>query len=459
LDYQEAVTYLNSFINYEKKSFWPYKQSLKLERIKDFLESLDNPHQNLNYLHIAGTKGKGSVCTFLSYILREAGFKTGLYTSPHLVSFRERIRILNPESQNLKSLADSDFEGMISKNELTELVTELKPNIERFNHKSRYGFLSFFEVYTTLALLYFKKKKVDFAVLETGLGGRLDATNVVQPLVCGITQISYEHTQKLGNTLKEIAGEKAGIIKDQSIVVSSPQEEEVKVVIRQRCKDYNAKLYEIGKDIFFEDKGFDGIYQRFSVQGIYDEYQDLKMRLLGVHQIINASTAIGILEALRSYDISISSEAIRKGLINTFWPGRLEIISKDPFIILDGAQNPASAKALKEAIKRYFNYKRLILILGISKDKNIRGICDELFKISDEIILTKVNNPRATEPEMIKSQIPNLKSQILLTKNSKEAIEIAKSKAEREDLILVTGSLFLVGEARKELVEKKRSKR
>jgi len=461
--YAEAKDYLDSLINYEKKPFWPYKESLKLERLAEFLKVLNNPYQGLNYLHIAGTKGKGSVCAFVSHILREAGFRVGLYTSPHLSDFRERIRILEKDQKSLpvrqigkiKDQKD-EFEGMITEREVYNLVERLKPSIEKFNIDSRYGPLSFFEVYTTMAFVYFKERKVDFSVLETGLGGRLDATNVVKPLICGITPISYEHTQKLGSTLKEIATEKAGIIKNQKskirnqklIVVSSPQEEEVAEVIRKRCEETNAKLYEVGKNIFFEDKGFDGLYQNFNVYGIFSEYQNLRTRLLGKHQVINAATAIGIIEALRFYKVFISSEAIREGLINTLWPGRLEIISKDPLIILDGAQNSASAKALKEAIKRFFNYRRLILILGISKDKDIQGVCNELSEISNEIILTKADNPRATDPEIIKLKIKNQESKIFLTKNSKEAIEIAKSKVERDDLILITGSLFLVGEAR-----------
>ncbi|MCM8758028.1 MAG: bifunctional folylpolyglutamate synthase/dihydrofolate synthase, partial [Candidatus Omnitrophica bacterium] len=194
MDYKEALNYLDSFINYERENRWSYKESLKLERIKEFLNLLENPQDKIFCLHIAGTKGKGSTAAFTSYILKEAGFKVGLYTSPHLNTFRERIRILD----NKKFLDDhSGFEGMISEKEVSDLVSYLKPYIESYNKNSSYGRLSFFEIYTTLAFLYFKEKKVDFLVLETGLGGRLDATNVVRPLVCGITSISYEHTQKL----------------------------------------------------------------------------------------------------------------------------------------------------------------------------------------------------------------------------------------------------------------------
>ncbi|MBI4972783.1 MAG: bifunctional folylpolyglutamate synthase/dihydrofolate synthase, partial [Candidatus Omnitrophica bacterium] len=225
MTYPETIKYLESFINYEKIPAFPYKESLKLERISGFLTALNNPQDDLKSIHTAGTKGKGSTCAFLTYILRQAGYKVGLYTSPHLSDFRERIRILRPNTKH--QIPRTEFEGMISQNELTALTERLKPTIENYNRNSKYGPLSFFEVYTALAFIYFKEKKVDFAVLETGLGGRLDATNVVEPLVCASTPISLEHTQKLGNTLREIAAEKAGIIKGhQVIVISAPQKKE-----------------------------------------------------------------------------------------------------------------------------------------------------------------------------------------------------------------------------------------
>jgi dihydrofolate synthase/folylpolyglutamate synthase len=453
MTYLQAIQYLESFINYEKFPQWPYEESLKLERIKGFLKTIGDPQVSLKCLHIAGTKGKGSTCAFLTYILREAGYKVGLYTSPHLSDFRERIRILRPISD--KRQAISDFEGMISKSALAELVQRLKPVIEEYNKNSKYEPLSFFEVYTALAFVYFKEKKVDFAVLETGLGGRLDATNVVEPLVCAITSLSYEHTQKLGNTLREIATEKAGIIKvsplarypvSPLIVISAPQEKEAIKVIRNKCKDVDARLYEVGKDITFR-KAKHG----FTVKGALGKYPNLKIKLLGEHQHINATVAIGVIEALGNYNIKVSVDSIRRGLYNTVWPGRCEVISKKPLLVLDGAQNVASAKALKETIKENFSakggkYRKLILVLGISNDKDIKGIYRALTDLAYTVILTRANSPRATEPEVLASYFKG--KEIYLTNNVKEAIDLAKQKANSKDLILVTGSLFVVGEAR-----------
>jgi dihydrofolate synthase/folylpolyglutamate synthase len=338
---------------------------------------------------------------------------------------------------------------MISCAELTDLTQRLKPAIEKYNESSLYGPLSFFEVYTALALIYFKEKRVDFAVLETGLGGRLDATNVVDPLVCAITSISYEHTQKLGNTLTEIATEKAGIIKPKDenrkvknlIVISAPQEKEVIAVIKNRCKKAKAILYELGEKITYQKTNAE-----FSVKGIFGKYTDLKIRPLGEHQLINAVVAVGVIETLRFYGVNIGINSIRAGLYNTIWPGRCEVISKNPLIVLDGAQNVASSLALKETIKGNFRYKKLILVLGISKDKDIKGICNELYDLADEVVLTKANNPRATEPEVLAKYFSG--KAVHITRNVKEAVDLANQKANLDDLILVTGSLFVVGEAR-----------
>lgn len=455
MTYPEAIKYLESFINYEKIPCYPYKESLRLERIRDFLEILGNPQVGLNSLHVSGTKGKGSTCAFLAYILKEAGFKVGLYTSPHLSDFRERIRVLTYQLPIPSQPPADSFTGMITADALVGLVERIKPSVEYYNKKSKYGPLSFFEVYTSLALLYFKEQKTDFVVLETGLGGRLDATNVVNPLTCGITPISLEHTDKLGNSLVEIAREKAGIIKNNQIsVISAAQSQEAAEVIRQRCRAYAARLYEIGKDIFFEEVVCSQEESLFNLHTIFSEYPHLKIRLLGKHQLTNASLAVGMIEALRSYELFVEAEAIRKGLENTAWPGRLEIVGRLPWVVLDGAQNIASALVLKEAMKLFPPYKKLLLVLGISQDKDIQGICGVLSNLADRLILTRADNPRAAEPEYIRRQFSALgfNKEVSLTNSVQEAIKLTRIKAEKDDLVLVTGSLFVVGEARTLLV-------
>ncbi len=435
MTYPEVIRYLESFINYEKITGYSYKSAFRLERMHNLLDLFGHPERKFNSIHIAGSKGKGSVSAMVFSILTEANFKAGLNTSPHLIDFRERIRI-----------AEDKYWRLITEEEVVSLVEEMKPKVDFLKERP-----SFFELYTALAFLYFARLNLHLVVAEVGLGGRLDATNVLNPLVCGITSLSFEHTDKLGNTLTSIAGEECGIIKENVIVVTAPQEDEAMKVIKENCCRKNAHLYEVGRNIFFEELGFDNGKEIFNLRGNFSEYAYLEMPLLGRHQLINAGVALGIIEALRNYGIYVSAEAVRAGFKKVYWPGRLEVIEEMPPIILDGAHNQASARALKEAVKKCFQYARLILVLGISKDKDIKGICQELTEIADEVILTKANNPRAEEPENIscRLQAAGCRHKIYLTNNVGEAIGLARKRAEEEDLILVTGSLFLVGEARK----------
>jgi len=437
MSYPEALRYLESFVNYEKFSSYPYQEALNLKRVQGFLNLVKNPERSLRFIHVAGTKGKGSTCAFITYILREAGFKTGLYTSPHLIDFRERIRILTPKTK--KIISGADFEEMISKRKLASLVDRLKPALEKYNRVSIYGALSFFEVCTVLAFVYFKDEGVDLAVLETGLGGKLDATNVVEPAVSVLTPISYEHMDKLGHTLREIASEKAGIIKRNSIVICAPQVKEAARVIANKCKQEKAKLFLVGKDIKYS-----GSENKFRVTTPYAEYKDLKIRLCGRHQVLNAAVALAAVSALGKHNIKVRIDSIQKGLYNTLWPGRCEVVAKNPLIILDGAQNAASAKVLKKAVQERFCYRRLILILGVSNDKDIKGIADELYALAGTVILTKANNSRATDPEILAGYFR--KKDKYITNSIAEAKILAQKLAKKADLILVTGSLFVVGE-------------
>ncbi|MDP3142893.1 MAG: folylpolyglutamate synthase/dihydrofolate synthase family protein [Candidatus Omnitrophota bacterium] len=441
MNYRQAQKYLESFVNYENTGYSSRSSPFKLGRIKSFLKILHNPQEGNRFLHVAGTKGKGTTCAFLAYILSQAGFEVGLYTSPHLATPRERIRILRKDSQG-------DFSGMIPSKDVAKYVTRLRPVIERFKKSSRYGNLTLFEVYTVLAFLYFKEEQVDFVVLETGLGGRLDATNAASSLVAGITPVSYEHTQILGKTLAKIAVEKSGIIKNKGqIVVCAPQSKEAKRVIEARCRKVKTKMFSVGQEIKYARIKADTLSQTFKVKSIFSEYLVLKSRLLGRHQMANAALAIGMVEALRFNDIFISAAAVKKGIAQTRWPGRFEFISRHPAVILDGAQNVASAQVLKDTLKEVFGNKKVILVLGISQDKDLRGICRNLENIAKEIIITAADSIRATPPAILKTFFSS-KKKISLTSNVGEAMSLAFDKAQKSDLILVTGSLFVVGEAR-----------
>ncbi|MDP3790696.1 MAG: folylpolyglutamate synthase/dihydrofolate synthase family protein [Candidatus Omnitrophota bacterium] len=439
--YQEALLYLESFVNYEKIDSYDYRSSLKLEKMKRFAALLGDPQNHTRSIHVAGTKGKGSTAAFIYSILSNAGFKVGLYTSPHLVDFRERIRI-NGE--------------LISEEDLSSILDKIRNIVENYMKDDR---PSFFEVYTALAYLYFKDKKCDFAVYEVGLGGRLDATNLIEPLVCVITPLSYEHMDKLGNTLEEIASEKCGIIKSGSICVSAPQDARALKIIEKTCDERGSRLILVGRDIIFKEISYNDTGEVFDIYGASYEYHNLKSRLLGAHQIINAATAIGVIESLKARGVNISEDAVKGGVEAAKWDGRLEVLGKNPYIVLDGAQNKASAGCLADAVKKVFKYRKLILVLGVSKDKDLMGILGELMPISDSAIFTKSSIvARAMEPEKIIEAARKIDSDmenITTASSVKEALDKALSSADKRDLILVTGSLFVVGEAKSYLAEER----
>lgn len=439
MTYAEAIRYLESFINYEKLDGYDYNRSFKLERMVDLAAALGDPHKAARSIHIAGTKGKGSTASFVHSILNKAGFKAGLYTSPHLETFRERIRI---------------DDELISEGDLSRIVGGMKDVIEKLKARP-----SFFEAYTALGFIYFKEKKVDFAVYEVGLGGRLDATNIISPLVSAITPVSYDHTDRLGSTLREIASEKAAIIKPGGICVSAPQEAEALAVIKDQCGKMAARLIIVGEHLSFKEIESTSEKEVFNVSGLFDKYERLETTLLGTHQVVNAATAIGAIEALRSRGINISKDAIREGIRETKWAGRLEIIAREPLIVLDGAQNRASARALADAVKKIFKGKRMALVLGVSKDKDVTGILDELLPLSDRVILTKANVPgRAKDPEELLGLIKKMYGrEAILRPTVKEALAEAMLETAPEEMIMVAGSLFLVGQARELLLKKQGS--
>ncbi|MDA3793554.1 MAG: bifunctional folylpolyglutamate synthase/dihydrofolate synthase, partial [Elusimicrobia bacterium] len=349
MTYKETLVYLHDSERFGIKP--------GLERIKKLLDIMGNPQSGLRVIRIAGTNGKGSTAAFISSILKESGYKTGLYISPHLTDFRERITINGSQ---------------IPQEDVALFLTEIKNHIAKMSDDSAFGHLTYFEIVTALAFSYFARKNVDFAVLEVGLGGRLDATNVVEPLVAVITNSDYDHMDIIGADISSIAAEDAGIIKKKGLVITAAQGEAVKV-IEEVCRQNNAQLFQVVRDIKHEFLKSDWKNQSFDIypagndgaKSIFSEFENLKIPLLGRHQLINACCAIGAIQLLKFHNILISDENIRRGLAKTRWPGRLEIVRRSPLVILDGAHNHPAAKQLKEALLEYFLYrkeKRLILV-------------------------------------------------------------------------------------------------
>ena len=432
MDYKQAEDYILSFTDYEKMPGIAYTSAnYDLRRMEKLLQPLGNPHLVTRTVHIAGTKGKGSTAAMISQTLIAAGYRTGLFTSPHLHTLRERIRIDG---------------AMISEADFAALVTELKPIVESANKQAAFGELTTFEILTAVVFAYFKKNRVDFQVLEVGLGGRLDATNVVKPDICIITSLSLDHTEILGDSVAKIAAEKAGIIKPGCIVVNAPQVDEAAQVIKQVCHQQRADLIQLGQDVTWHKTSGDLHGQTLTVFTKSGHY-DLTIPLLGNHQLENAATAVAATEALVSLETSISSQNIAQGLSQVSWPGRLQILNREPTVVVDGAHNAYSMSKLVEAVKEYFDYKRCFVIFGTSCDKDISGMVQELESLSNHIIITSSSHPRAASISLLAEKFNRPGVKAMPVENVMEALSKALSSAKKTDLILITGSLFVVAEA------------
>ncbi len=432
MDYRQAENYILSFTDYEKIPGIAYTSAnYDLRRMEKLLQPLGNPHLGTKTVHIAGTKGKGSTAAMIYQALVAAGYKTGLFTSPHLHTIRERARI------NGTFISESDFAA---------LVTELEPVVEAVNEEAAYGELTTFEILTAVVFAYFKKNHVDFQVLEVGLGGRLDATNVAKGDVCIITSLSLDHTEILGDTVAKIAAEKAGIIKPGCIVVSAPQVKEAAEVIEQVCRQQQARLIQVGKDVTWRKRGGDLSHQTLTIQSENGNY-NLTIPLLGDYQLENAATAVTALEALASLGTKISPKKITQGLSQVSWPGRLQILHREPMVVIDGAHNAYSMSKLAEAVNKYFDYNRCFIIFGTSCDKDIAGMARELKPLGDHIIITSSSHPRAASISILADEFARLGVEAKIAGNVSDALSQALSLAGKTDLILVTGSLFVVAEA------------
>jgi dihydrofolate synthase/folylpolyglutamate synthase len=425
---QQALDYLYSFIDYETMPRPRDAENYDLRRMDELLERLDNPHLKARTVHIAGTKGKGSVAAMIASVLTSSGYRTGLYTSPHLHTFNERIRI------NGELIADE---------EIAALVKKLQPEEEAVDEKATYGKLTTFELITVLGFMYFDLKNVDFQVVEVGLGGRLDATNVVQPDVSVITTIGFDHMEVLGNTIPEIAAEKAGIIRQGGIVVSSFQIDEAEKVIARVCAEKNAKLIRAGSDVTFHGLEYDINGQKLRVDGRRDTYE-LTIPLIGDHQLSNAVTAVATLEVLAEKGFAITKESIREGMARVNWPGRLQLLSKKPLLVVDGAHTPESARKMRESLVKYFSFDKAVLIIGSSSDKDISGIVEELAPLFKKAVITRSIHPRSMPADIIMKEFRKRGVDTIVVEDFSEALPAALSLAGENDLVCATGSLFIV---------------
>lgn len=431
--YKQALKYINSLINYERRTDFAYNQRVfNLDRTKAILKELGNPHLFLKAIHIAGTKGKGSTAAITSSVLHAAGYKTGLYTSPHLISPRERIRIGS---------------SLISEEEFSYHLSKVKSAVESIEYNRKPLNPSFFEVYTALAFTYFYQKKVDIAVIEVGLGGRLDATNVIQPLIGIITPISLDHTRQLGNRVTSIAREKAGIIKSETKIIISKQEDEVGTLLQNICQEKGAEYYLVGRDIKFSLLRATPGNQKLEVEGLLQKYFSLFLPLAGEHQLWNTATAIGAVELLQEFGFPVSPQHIKKGLRKVRWPGRIQITAQNPVTIVDCAHNAASAQSLAKFLKDFYSDKNIVLIMGVLKNKDVEGIAKALCPLASRVILTCVDNPRALPIEDLYTKIKRYcHTEPLRKGNIKEALEKARKIAKPEGTICATGSVYLAGE-------------
>ena len=438
MNYEAALAYIDTFINSERSpDFSRQARFYNLERISRLLAHLGNPHRRLKVVHVAGSKGKGSTAALIASILTHAGYKTGLFTQPHLITPRERCRI------NSRLISEEDF---------AQYVNRLKPSIEAMAELESVGRVSFFEIYTALAFTYFADNAVDFAVIEVGLGGRLDATNVVEPLVSVITPISLEHTAILGDTHEAIAKEKAEIIKPNRPVVLAPQLPEAQAVFETVAADRDAPTDGVGRDIHLKRKDWDINGQTFDLTAQSAFYPDLFLSLHGEHQAVNAATAIGCIERIRQEGYKIPQTSIYGGLKEVRWAGRMQVVGQSPVILLDGAHSPTSAEALCKAIREVFCYQRLILVVGLMRDKDLQAIGEVLCPFTDEIITTQAfDNPRVTPAEEIAQVWSEAGTKFHVCPNVREAIPLAQSIATTSDLICIAGSIYIVGEAMKVL--------
>jgi len=418
MDYKEALEYIHG----TRKLGW----KLGLTNITRLLSFMGDPHKKLKFVHIAGTNGKGSTAAFINSVLVQAGYRTGLFTSPYLERFTERIRLGHEE---------------ISEDDVASITCMVKEKVEEMV-ASGYNHPSEFEIVTAIAMQYFYEKKCDVVVLEVGLGGESDSTNVIDtPLLAVITSISYDHMEYLGNTLEEIAMQKAGIIKQGGDVVLYPQQENVERLLERVCGQRNARLHKVDfSGIRLVKTGIDG--QVFD----FGEHKNIKISLLGEHQIRNAALVVKCVEILNEKGFNITESVMKQGLQAAIWPGRFQVVNTNPVFIIDGAHNAEGAKVLRKALDDYFPDRRKIIIFGVLKDKDYKSMIEEVIPVAHQVITVTPSTERGMPAEELAILVKPYCKNVLINDTIEDAIRTSLRLSSSNDVICAFGSLYYIGE-------------
>jgi len=434
--YQQAIDYLFTRTDYEKQERLRYNvTTFNLNRMQKLLSLLGNPHKKIHTVHIGGTKGKGSTATMLARMLEANGYRVGLYTSPHVVHLHERIMV------NSKMISDSEMCGLLNR---VYAPVEKMPKTDP---------LTFFEIMTALAFMYFLDKAVDIAVIETGLGGRLDSTNVIRPKVIGITSLSIDHQHLLGDTIDSIAKEKAGIFKRGVPAITVQQEPSAMRVLKSQATAVKAPLSVTGSDIDFshrfETSREHGPHTRICLTTPTSKFEHLRVPLHGKHQAINCGLALAMLDKLKSAGYKIDNNKAAEGLHKVSLAGRMEMIWDDPRIMIDAAHNAASIQALIHAIGQNIPYDSMVVIFGCNNDKDVRGMLERLQYGADKVVFTRSNSAKAMSPDDLAEMYTEICGKMCQAAPSlSQALQLAKSAVSKEDLICITGSFYLIGQAK-----------
>jgi len=433
---KEAVDFLYSFIDYER-IVAKEKPALSLESFTKLLEHFDNPHKKFKSIHIAGTKGKGSVTAFLSNIFFKNGLKTGMFISPHIRKINERIRINNQD------ISDEDF---------VRIINKIKKFLDSNKEKPRLSYRTTFELLTLCAFLYFSESNLDIAVIETGMGGRFDTTNVITPLISIITSIGIDHTFYLGDTIEQIAQEKAGIIKNNVPVIISPQDKNIENLLKEIAQEKSAPCYLVSECTQLIDRKTSRNKQIVSYKVFEKIYEDIEIPLIGIHQCNNILAVLTAIEILKQNNLKISNDAIENGIKTTQWEGRIEILqSPAPIFIVDGAHCPLSAKALSETIQEVFKPKRITLILGVLQDKDLDAIIKNFIVegIEYKFIAVPVDTPRGMKVDKVTEIAKKYFNEVYQCENINNAVNKALQITSKKDLIAALGSIYNIAPIKK----------